>query len=235
MRAEAGVGSLELASEALHLDAGAAHLATDGLLADVDVLAHGDLAGDDSRLLDDRLLVALNELDGLGVERRVGLVSRERLVDRRAVHHNLLVAEAERLLLHVGVDVLVDAHAAADDLALADLEVLFDLLETLLGLLGVASAVLGHLVRRVGVRSVVIVSEVLSAAVLVADRVVARHDVYGRVDVGVVDAGDDERAAAADAFGVELGLVALNAVGVQHRRVGLVRVEIVARGGAVGA
>jgi hypothetical protein len=142
------------------LDAGAADLTAHRLLADVDVFADGDLAGHHGLLLDDGLLGPLDDLDGLLLERGIGLVGRERLVGRRLVDVDVHLAEPEGLLLDVSVDVLVDADAAADDLALADLELLLDLAEPPGLLVGVLGPVLGCQLGRVGRGRLIVVGEV---------------------------------------------------------------------------
>src|SRR3954452_1090740 len=115
----------------LDLDLAAAHGVLDRLLVLLDPLAEGHLA-DHPRLFADRgLLAGAEHLDGLVLEHRLGLLRLQLAVRRPALDLDLFLAQGDGLLDRPLADAGGDPHPAARDLALADRELLLDLLQRL--------------------------------------------------------------------------------------------------------
>src|SRR4051812_18123853 len=127
------------------LDLAAAYGVLDLLLMLLDPLAERHLAGHAGFLADHGLLAGAEHLDGLVLERRLGLPGLQLAVRRPALDLDLFLAQGDGLLDRPLADAGGDPHPAARDLALADRELLLDLLHHL-ALLLVRALAFGGLV-----------------------------------------------------------------------------------------
>ena len=149
-----------------------------------DLLADRDLADHAGRLADLGLLAGGEHLDRLALERGVRLLGAQLAVGRLALGLDLLLAQGDGLLDRLLADAGGHPHAAGRDLALADRELLLDLLHRLALLRGR----------------------------LAAGALVALDDRHRLVELLVGRLGDDQGLAAADRLGVAAGVVLVEAV-----------------------
>ena len=120
-----------LGADLLDLDLGAPHRVLHRLLALSNRLADHDLADYPGLLADHGLLARGEHLDRLVLEGGFRLLGAQLAVRRLALGCDLLLAQGHGLLDRPLADVRGDAHAAGRGLALADRELLLDLLHGL--------------------------------------------------------------------------------------------------------